>query len=242
MEKQKWINNGGVYFPIPGYSTIYSSPGTGVFQIVVDPDTRRLGLGKISDTFEFNFKIYDLGCEDIFHRVITTWFSDSFIRAGKNLGVIFNGLKGTGKTIAAKAAFVEELRQRGFEDAKVVSAPADIVAEKDGKTWYFEIKKTTHDDKYFGAATLTEWVQAVKDPEHFRFVVAISKDGDRTFDFIEYTPEEFMEFSTVPPFKFYFNIDFSGKKKAKRGGNALNVTKELVERLRDVYYGMKGDS
>ena len=102
MEKQKWINNGGVYFPIPGYSTIYSSPGTGVFQIVVDPDTRRLGLGKISDTFEFNFKIYDLGCEDIFHRVITTWFSDSFIRAGKNLGVIFNGLKGTGKTIAAK--------------------------------------------------------------------------------------------------------------------------------------------
>lgn len=102
MEKQKWINNGGVYFPIPGYSTIYSSPGTGVFQIVVDPDTRRLGLGKISDTFEFNFKIYDLGCEDIFQRVITTWFSDSFIRAGKNLGVIFNGLKGTGKTIAAK--------------------------------------------------------------------------------------------------------------------------------------------
>ena len=102
MEKQKWINNGGVYFPIPGYSTIYSSPGTGVFQIVVDPDTRRLGLGKISDTFEFNFKIYDLGCEDIFQRVITTWFSDSFIRDGKNLGVIFNGLKGTGKTIAAK--------------------------------------------------------------------------------------------------------------------------------------------
>ena len=102
MEKQKWINNGWVYFPIPGYSTIYSSPGTGVFQIVVDPDTRRLGLGKISDTFEFNFKIYDLGCEDIFQRVITTWFSDSFIRDGKNLGVIFNGLKGTGKTIAAK--------------------------------------------------------------------------------------------------------------------------------------------
>ena len=102
MEKQKWINNGGVYYPIPGYSTIYSSPGSGIFQIVHDQETGRLGLGKISDTFEFDFKIYDLGCDDIFDRVITTWFSEPFVKANKNLGVIFNGLKGTGKTIAAK--------------------------------------------------------------------------------------------------------------------------------------------
>ena len=100
-------------------------------------------------------------------------------------------MKNKKSDLAAKAAFVEELRQRGFENVNVVAAPADIVAEKDGKTWYFEIKKTSHNDRYFGAATLTEWVQAVKDPEHFRFVVAISVD-DRTFDFIEYSPEDFI--------------------------------------------------
>lgn len=148
-------------------------------------------------------------------------------------------MKNIKSDIAAKAAFVEELRQRGFENVKVVAAPADIEAEKDGEKWYFEIKKTTHDDKYFGAATLTEWVQAVKDPEHFRFVVAITTDGEQTFDFIEYTPADFMEFSTVPPFKIFFNIDFSGKKKAKRGGKALRVSRELIEKLRDVYLGMK---
>ncbi|MGM9739204.1 MAG: protein NO VEIN domain-containing protein [Candidatus Cryptobacteroides sp.] len=149
-------------------------------------------------------------------------------------------MKNTKSDIAAKAAFVEELRQRGFSNVKVVAAPADIEAEKDGEKWYFEIKKTTHNDKYFGAATLTEWVQAVTDPEHFRFVVAITTDRDQTFDFIEYTPADFMAFSTVPPFKIFFNIDFRGEKKVKLGGKALMVSRELVEKLRDVYYGMKG--
>ena len=35
-------------------------------------------------------------------RIIKTWSSELFINNNKNLGVIFNGLKGTGKTIAAK--------------------------------------------------------------------------------------------------------------------------------------------
>lgn len=35
-------------------------------------------------------------------RIIKTWSSELFIKSNKNLGVIFNGLKGTGKTIAAK--------------------------------------------------------------------------------------------------------------------------------------------
>ena len=68
MEKQKWINEGGVYFPIPGYATIYTSPGNGVFQIKEDNFQHRLGLARIADSFEFDFKLYDLGCEDIFER------------------------------------------------------------------------------------------------------------------------------------------------------------------------------
>ena len=102
MEKQKWINEGGIMFPIPGYAAIYPTPGDGVFQIYQD-SKGRLGLEKIDDTFVFNFKLYDLGCEAIFTKIIKTWKSDTFVRGNKNLGVIFNGLKGTGKTIAAKA-------------------------------------------------------------------------------------------------------------------------------------------
>lgn len=142
--------------------------------------------------------------------------------------------------VKAKAAFVNELLSRGFDDAKIVASPADIVAQKDGQTWYFEIKKTSHKDKYFGAATLTEWVQALKDPGHFRFVVAI-EDGD-DFSFIEYSPAEFMEFSTIPPFKVYFNIDFTGTTRNKLGkGGAIRMSPEKIQLLNEVFTKMKSE-
>ena len=100
--KQKWINDGGILYPIPGYASLLSSPGNGIFRIYENPQTKRLGLEKIDDTFRFDFKIYDLDCEDIMSKIIKTWTSDLFRESNKNLGVIFNGLKGTGKTIAAK--------------------------------------------------------------------------------------------------------------------------------------------
>ena len=55
--------------------------------------------------------------------------------------------------VNAKNEFVKLLQDRGFE-ASVVSKPADIIATKDGQTWYFEIKMTKRTDDYFGAATL----------------------------------------------------------------------------------------
>lgn len=126
--------------------------------------------------------------------------------------------------VAAKAAFLNELANRGF-NAEVVKAPADIKAVKDGQVWYFEIKMTKHTDRYFGAATMTEWAQAYKDPEHFRFVIAIDL-GDGDWKFTEYTLWEFMEFSTIPPFKIYFNIDFTGKKRKNGKSKAVKLTKE----------------
>lgn len=74
--------------------------------------------------------------------------------------------------VKAKAAYVEYLKSNGYSNPKVIASPADITAEKNGNTWYFEIKKTSQEINYFGAATLTEWIQALKDPDHFRFVIA----------------------------------------------------------------------
>lgn len=144
--------------------------------------------------------------------------------------------------VKAKAEFVKELNGRGFE-AKVVSSPADIMAVKDGQTWYYEIKMTKKADNYFGAATLTEWRQAMADSEHFRFVIAKTNEEESEFEFIEYTPEEFMSFSTVPPFKVYFNINLDGnarKARKARKDNALtkenlDVMSECFERIRGVF-------
>ena len=122
--KQKWINDGGILYPIPGYASLLTSPGNGIFRIYEQPQTKRLGLEKIDDTFRFDFKIYDLDCEDIMSKIIKTWSSDLFRESNKNLGVIFNGLKGTGKTIAAKL-----LCNRIGLPVIVISKPVDGMLE-----------------------------------------------------------------------------------------------------------------
>ena len=130
--------------------------------------------------------------------------------------------------VKAKTEFVKLLQERGFV-AAVVSSPADIKATRAGETWYFEIKMTKRADVYFGAATLTEWRQALADPEHFRFVVAKTDEAESAFEFIEYTPAEFMEFSTIPPFKIFFSIDLEDRGKKRKGNKAVRLTRENFE-------------
>lgn len=142
--------------------------------------------------------------------------------------------------VAAKQAYVNKLNAEGYK-VRITGSPADVTAEKDGETWFFEIKMTHQEDRYFGAATQTEWAQAFKDPAHFQFVVAIADEADEHFRFIEYTPEEFMEFSTIPPFKVYFNIDFTGKlkKKSTREKKSVSLTEEIFRRLDESYNALK---
>lgn len=104
LTRQKWVNEGGVYFPISGDTVLLRTPGEGFFNVVKSPNPMdaRLGLQRIGDTFEFNFKIYELGCDEMLRTIKKTWESDVFVKGEKNLGVIFNGLKGTGKTLSAK--------------------------------------------------------------------------------------------------------------------------------------------
>ena len=53
-------------------------------------------LERIDDKFEFNHKLYGLETS-LINRVITTWNGTD-----RNLGVLLNGLRGTGKTVTAK--------------------------------------------------------------------------------------------------------------------------------------------
>ena len=140
--------------------------------------------------------------------------------------------------VKAKSEFIKVLESRDYA-AKVASAPADIIATKDGQTWYFEIKMTKRRKSYFGAATLTEWKQALVDPEHFRFVVAKTNDEESEFDFIEFTPDEFMGYSTVPPFKIFFSIDLENIGKQRKGKKAVRLTKEILRIMDNCYDTIK---
>jgi len=104
MKDTKWMIEHGIYFPINGNIILHTTPGPGIWTVVQSPDPmdKRLGLSKLGDKFEFPFKIYELGHEAITKKVMTMWNSEQFKETGKNLGIILNGTKGTGKTIAAK--------------------------------------------------------------------------------------------------------------------------------------------
>jgi Holliday junction resolvase len=131
----------------------------------------------------------------------------------------------------AKQAFIKELLRRGFDEAKITSSPADITARRGSEVFYFEIKYTTKDSLYFGAATLTEWEAALRNEDRYRFVVALKRDGFWTFH--EYTPEEFMAFSSVPPFKVYFNIAV-GQGKATRASRKVKRVQLTRERIMEM--------
>lgn len=94
-----------------------------------------------------------------------------------------------------------------------IKAPAYIEAYKDGDDtpYYFEVKMTLkqENEKYFGAATETEWAQAIRDPDHYRFVLVRDHDDRQNFSFKEYALDDFRKYCSIPPFKIYCNIDLN---------------------------------
>lgn len=132
----------------------------------------------------------------------------------------------------AKQAFIEELLRRGYVNPRVTAAPADITAEREGQTHYFEIKFTRRTKWYFGAATLTEWKAALANADRFRFVIAREIEG--AWQFQEFTPEEFMELSSIPPFKIFFMVYFKSRRKRAEGSKTRGTVKLSREKLEEL--------
>lgn len=123
----------------------------------------------------------------------------------------------------------------GFLDVQIIGSPADIKATKNGETYFFEIKMTKQSEKYFGAATLTEFAQALKTPDHFKFVIAKTNDDEDEFEFFEYSPLEFMDHCVIPPFKIYFNIELVHNAKSKNKKTAVPLTMETMKFLTELH-------
>ena len=104
MSRQRWLNEGGIFYPIVGEVVIHDTPGPGVWQTYQSAgmNDRRIGLVKVDDSFKFDYKVYNFGGQDMFDKIKTVWESDFYVDNNKNLGIIYNGTKGTGKTVSAK--------------------------------------------------------------------------------------------------------------------------------------------
>lgn len=116
--------------------------------------------------------------------------------------------------VKAKDAFKCKLKPFG-EIIETQDIVADVAAKIGDELFYFEIKKTKQDAEkgtIFGAATVTEWQSAIDNKEHYYFVLAIEQKTEQEdkcdFEFYIISPQKFMKYSYVPPFKIDFHIPY----------------------------------
>lgn len=95
MEQNIWIQDGNTF--MKGSATTKAHPEglpKGIYE--VRESMTGYYLNKLSDSFVFNYKLYGINNEFIDHFVKT------YTNTTGNIGVLFNGIKGTGKTVTAE--------------------------------------------------------------------------------------------------------------------------------------------
>ena len=95
MENNTWIQEGNT-FTKGSANTIPHTNGLPVGVYEVQKSMMGYYINKVADSFVFDYKLYGIS-NDFVDYVIKTYNNTT-----GNLGILFNGLKGTGKTVTAK--------------------------------------------------------------------------------------------------------------------------------------------
>ena len=98
MSGNVFLKRGCTYAPTEGNFSVSPVLDDGIYQIQQDPMTGALFLVRIAEEFHFGFKLYGID-EKLVKHVLDTYNKQP---SKRNLGVLLNGAKGTGKTVTAK--------------------------------------------------------------------------------------------------------------------------------------------
>nr|DAT77595.1 MAG TPA: ATPase [Caudoviricetes sp.] len=91
-----WLRNGRVLKQVDSNIQVLDALSKRVYTMNYDSDRNEIFLEDFADEFHFDFKVYGMESKLIKHIMKT------FENTSRNLGILFNGVKGTGKTITAK--------------------------------------------------------------------------------------------------------------------------------------------
>lgn len=91
-----WLKNGRILRQVDDNVTTVQELPKKVFNMGFDPNRNEIFLEEFADEFHFDFKIYGMESKLIDHVLCT------YENTTSNLGMLFNGIKGTGKTVTAK--------------------------------------------------------------------------------------------------------------------------------------------
>ena len=98
MSGNVFLKRGCTYAPTEGNFSVSPVLDDGIYQIQQDPMTGALFLVRIAEEFHFGFKLYGID-EKLVKHVLDTYNKQP---SKRNLGVLLNGAKVTGKTVTAK--------------------------------------------------------------------------------------------------------------------------------------------
>ena len=96
MDNTIWLKNGRNLKQVDGSVQLTKDLPSKIYTVQANPMSNELYLEEYADTFHFDFKVYGMESQLMDHIMKT------FENTTGNLGVLFNGVKGTGKTITAK--------------------------------------------------------------------------------------------------------------------------------------------
>jgi len=94
MIRVSWIKTGSTYRRMEGDITNMEKLPVGIYEVGIN--LSGWFLTKTADKFVFNYKVYDL------QRGFLDHVKKTYDNTNGNLGVLFNGTRGTGKTVSAK--------------------------------------------------------------------------------------------------------------------------------------------
>ncbi len=93
--RKVWNANGNTLY-LGSPSEEFEKLENAIYKVILDPFERAC-LVKVADDFTFDYKLYGLE-SDLINRVLKTYNATDH----GNLGILLNGLKGTGKTVTSK--------------------------------------------------------------------------------------------------------------------------------------------
>lgn len=94
MPRVSWIKTGSTYRRMEGDITNMEKLPVGIYEVGIN--ISGWFLTRTADKFVFNYKVYDL------QRGFLDHVKKTYDCTNSNLGVLFNGTRGTGKTVSAK--------------------------------------------------------------------------------------------------------------------------------------------
>lgn len=97
------------------------------------------------------------------------------------------------------------------EDRIILGKTTDLIVkcgDNESDWYYFEVKSTDKDnrknkDKYFGATSLNQLIEAEKHPNHFYYIIVSINNGVQRFVIV--TPENLLSYMTG----YYMHVDFN---------------------------------